>query len=90
MTIFTRPLKPAGRFPSLLSAQRGDAGSYYGATQSRWPRDLLTFPSLLVGFFFSLLDTTIVSTSLLASSSDLRDFRDGSWVVLAYLLSFMG
>ena len=54
------------------------------------PEAPLTSHSLLVGFFFSLLDTTIVSTSLLASSSDLKDFRDGSWVVLAYLLSFMG
>ncbi len=46
--------------------------------------------SILIGFFFSLLDTTIVSTSLIASSEDLHDFRDGSWVVLAYLLTYMG
>lgn len=46
--------------------------------------------SILTGFFFSLLDMTIVSTSLLATSEDLNGFSDSSWVVLAYLLTYMG
>lgn len=43
-----------------------------------------------MGFFFSLLDTTIVSTSLLATAEDLDGFRDSSWVVISYLLTYMG
>lgn len=43
-----------------------------------------------MGFLFSILDTTIVSTSLLAISSDLGGFRSSQWVVLSYLLTYMG
>ncbi|KAL1907481.1 hypothetical protein Sste5344_006670 [Sporothrix stenoceras] len=46
--------------------------------------------AILLGFFFSLLDTTIISTSLLATSEDLNGFRDSSWVVIGYLLTYMG
>ena len=81
-TLPARPVSPMRRRMLILWYYPPGAATVRGAH--------LTSRSLLVGLFFSLLDTTIVSTSLLASSSDLNDFRDGSWVVLAYLLSFMG
>lgn len=45
---------------------------------------------LLVGLLISTLDTTIVSTSLVTISNDLDDFVNAPWIVLAYLLTYMG
>ncbi|KAL6824853.1 major facilitator superfamily domain-containing protein [Trichoderma camerunense] len=46
--------------------------------------------TLLVGLLISTLDTTIVSTSLVTISNDLGDFVNAPWIVLAYLLTYMG
>lgn len=46
--------------------------------------------SLLTGLLFSSLDTSIVSTSLVTISHDLNDFTNAPWIVLAYLLTYMG
>jgi hypothetical protein len=46
--------------------------------------------SLLVGMLFSTIDTSIVSTSLITISHQLDDFSKSSWVVLSYLLTYMG
>lgn len=46
--------------------------------------------SLLMGLLFSSLDTSIVSTSLVTISHDLNDFTNAPWIVLAYLLTYMG
>ena len=46
--------------------------------------------SLLAGLLFSSLDTSIVSTSLVTISHDLNDFVNAPWIVLAYLLTYMG
>ncbi|KAL8387383.1 hypothetical protein RB595_009942 [Gaeumannomyces hyphopodioides] len=45
---------------------------------------------LLTSFLFSLLDTTIVSTSLLEAAQDLGSFSDATWIMLSYLLTYMG
>jgi MFS family permease len=45
---------------------------------------------LLAGLLFSSLDTSIVSTSLVTISHDLDDFTNAPWIVLAYLLTYMG
>lgn len=45
---------------------------------------------LLAGLLFSTLDTSIVSTSLVTISNDLNDFTNAPWVVLSYLLTYMG
>ncbi|KAI1345536.1 major facilitator superfamily domain-containing protein [Xylaria sp. FL0043] len=45
---------------------------------------------LLLGLLFSSLDASIVSTSLVTISIDLQDFLDAPWVVLSYLLAYMG
>lgn len=45
---------------------------------------------LLFGLLFATLDTSIVSTSLVTISHDLGDFVNAPWVVLSYLLTYMG
>ena len=45
---------------------------------------------LLLGLLFSSLDTSIVATSLVTISHDLNDFINSPWIVLSYLLTYMG
>ncbi|KAJ4421084.1 hypothetical protein N0V82_003988 [Gnomoniopsis sp. IMI 355080] len=45
---------------------------------------------MLGGLLFSVMDTTIVSTALVTIAGDLDDFQNMYWVVLAYLLSYLG
>lgn len=40
--------------------------------------------------FLTALESTVVSTSLLVISNDLRDFVRRSWVVGAYLVTYTG
>ncbi|CRK28085.1 hypothetical protein BN1723_014084 [Verticillium longisporum] len=44
---------------------------------------------LLLGFLFSTVDTCIVSIPLLAISKEFDDFTSSTWVILAYLLTYM-
>lgn len=37
-----------------------------------------------------MIDTTIVSTALITVATDLQNFQDMYWVVLAYMLSYLG
>ncbi|KYK60648.1 Major facilitator superfamily domain, general substrate transporter [Drechmeria coniospora] len=53
-------------------------------------RQVVLMGSLLVGLLFSSLDTSIVSTSLVTISHELNDFVNAPWIVLAYLLTYMG
>ncbi|KAJ6443901.1 MFS multidrug transporter [Purpureocillium lavendulum] len=53
-------------------------------------RRTLLFMSLLVSLLFSSLDTSIVSTALITISHELNDFVNAPWIVLAYLLTYMG
>lgn len=45
---------------------------------------------MLGGLLFSVMDTTIVSTALVSIATDLKDFQNMYWVVLAYMLSYLG
>lgn len=45
---------------------------------------------MLGGLLFSVMDTTIVSTALVSIATDLNDFQNMYWVVLAYMLSYLG
>lgn len=45
---------------------------------------------MLGGLLFSVIDTTIVSTALITIATDLQNFQDMYWVVLAYLLAYLG
>lgn len=44
----------------------------------------------LSGLFLGFLDTTIVSVALPTIANDFDDFAHSTWVVTAYLLSYMG
>ncbi|KAI1823703.1 putative MFS multidrug transporter [Xylaria intraflava] len=56
---------------------------------STW-RQAVLVAILLLGLLFSSLDASIVSTSLVTISIDLQDFLHAPWVVLAYLLAYLG
>ncbi|KAK0387804.1 hypothetical protein NLU13_4049 [Sarocladium strictum] len=53
-------------------------------------RQAVLVVSLLLGLLFSSLDTSIVATSLVTISHDLNDFINAPWIVLSYLLTYMG
>lgn len=83
------PLPPP---PPLLSGGRlGAITILYvllRASGSGWLQ--LTVYSMLGGLLFSVMDTTIVSTALVSIATDLSDFQNMYWVVLAYMLSYLG
>ncbi|KAJ8110356.1 hypothetical protein ONZ43_g5889 [Nemania bipapillata] len=54
-----------------------------------WRRAMLV-SILLLGLLFSSLDASIVSTSLVTIAIELHDFLKAPWVVLAYLLAYLG
>ena len=54
-----------------------------------WRQPLLVF-SVLFGMFLGFLDTTIVSVALPSIAGDFNDFSLSTWVVTAYLLTYMG
>jgi MFS family permease len=52
---------------------------------------MLTFcDRLLIGFFLSNLDVTIVSSSLTSMTDDLKGFEKRSWIVTGYLATYTG
>jgi hypothetical protein len=54
-----------------------------------WRQPLLVF-SVLFGMFLGFLDTTIVSVALPSIAEGFDDFSLSTWVVTAYLLTYMG
>lgn len=48
----------------------------------------LTLPRLCVSVFLSALDITIVSTSLVAITNDLKAFDKSSWIISSYLVTY--
>ncbi|KAI2632755.1 major facilitator superfamily domain-containing protein [Xylaria nigripes] len=53
-------------------------------------RQAMLVAILLLGLLFSSLDASIVTTSLVTISIDFQDFLHAPWVVLAYLLAYLG
>ncbi|KAK5162997.1 uncharacterized protein LTR77_011052 [Saxophila tyrrhenica] len=53
-----------------------------------WRRGLLV-ASVLAGMFLGFLDTTIVSVALPSIANDFDDYALSTWVVTAYLLTYM-
>lgn len=45
---------------------------------------------LLIGFFLSNLDVTIVSSSLTSMTDSLEGFEKRSWIVTGYLATYTG
>ncbi|OJI85991.1 hypothetical protein ASPTUDRAFT_922461 [Aspergillus tubingensis CBS 134.48] len=58
--------------------------------QLKGARLLLGGIGLYVSFFLTGLESTIVSTSLVAITDDLRGFGRSSWIITSYLLTYAG
>ena len=56
---------------------------------SGWRRGVLVATTLM-GLFLGFLDTTIVSVALPTIAKDLDDYEHSTWIVTAYLLTYMG
>lgn len=54
-----------------------------------WRLSLILF-SLCVGLMLSMMDNSIVSTSLYTIALEFGSLADGIWTVLAYTLSYLG
>ncbi|KAI0096684.1 MFS general substrate transporter [Hypoxylon sp. NC0597] len=53
-------------------------------------RQITLIATQLIGLLFSAIDASIVSTSLVTISIGLQDFLNAPWVVLSYLLAYLG
>ncbi|KAI1339355.1 major facilitator superfamily domain-containing protein [Xylariaceae sp. FL0016] len=53
-------------------------------------RQAILVSTLLLGILFSSIDASIVSTSLVTISVDLQDFLNAPWIILSYLLAYLG
>lgn len=60
-----------------------------GPYLSGW-RLWVTITAAFVGFFLSLLDTTIVAVSLPSIANHFEEFDRSTWVINAYLIAYMG
>lgn len=54
-----------------------------------WRLSLILF-SLCVGLMLSMMDNSIVSTSLYTIALEFGSLADGIWTILAYTLSYLG
>lgn len=52
-------------------------------------RHTLVLTSVFTGLFLSFLDTTIVSVALATIAGEFNDFSRATWVITAYLLTYM-
>lgn len=52
--------------------------------------DVLSAPSLCLGLFLGMLDSSIVATSLFTIGTEFEALQSVNWVALAYTLSFLG
>lgn len=50
----------------------------------------LTIDRLLIAFFLSNLDVTIVSSALTSITDDLKGFEKRSWIITGYLATYTG
>ncbi|TDZ28975.1 Multidrug resistance protein 3 [Colletotrichum spinosum] len=53
-------------------------------------KQILIICSLLLGLLLSTLDTSVVATSLITISEELQDHANAAWIILVYLLTYMG
>ncbi|SPO03749.1 related to multidrug transporter [Cephalotrichum gorgonifer] len=67
-----------------------EMGSGVGSHRLSKARRVLIIACTLLGFFFSSLDAAIVATSMVSISDELQEFMNAPWIILAYLLSYMG
>ncbi|OGE53999.1 hypothetical protein PENARI_c007G00194 [Penicillium arizonense] len=93
---FAEPIqKKGGNGPSRRdtrekgSTQRAPSPGSEIVYPTGW-RLVLTTIGLLIGFFLSNLDVTIVSSSLTSMTDDLKGFEKRSWIVTGYLATYTG
>ncbi|KAJ9155205.1 Multidrug resistance protein 3 [Pleurostoma richardsiae] len=84
-------MAPSDRRDSMEDALR-EAVSTSGNDSARITptRRYAMMAVLLCGLLFSVMDTTIVSTALITITTDLGDFQNVYWVVLSYVLAYIG
>ncbi|KAK8075033.1 hypothetical protein PG997_009696 [Apiospora hydei] len=88
----TGTMPTLGRTDSMeeaLNSSSTNRGHLYGQSMSPLRQTTLV-AILLLGLLFSSLDASIVSTSLVTISLDLKDFITVPWVALSYLLAYLG
>ncbi|OHE96617.1 major facilitator superfamily transporter [Colletotrichum orchidophilum] len=79
----------AGFAVANFAPRRG--ADFSAATSRQYKiRKVLVIISLLVGLFLATLDTSIIATSLITISEEIGDYYNAPWVLLAYLLTYMG
>ncbi|OQD81649.1 hypothetical protein PENANT_c026G00598 [Penicillium antarcticum] len=94
---FAEPIQKKGGNGPLRGRESAEKGSTQRApspgTEIVYPtgwRLVLTTIGLLIGFFLSNLDVTIVSSSLTSMTDDLKGFEKRSWIVTGYLATYTG
>lgn len=69
----------------------GNPEDQFGETQPVTTRRLsLVLFSLCVGLMLSMMDNSIVSTSLYIISIEFGSLAEGIWTILSYTLSYLG
>lgn len=48
------------------------------------------YPSVCLGLFLSIIDSSIVATSLFTIGTDLNDLGSVNWIALSYTLAYLG
>ncbi|KAJ5034482.1 hypothetical protein NUH16_005921 [Penicillium rubens] len=76
-----------GRGQEKGSAQRAPSPGSEIVYPTGW-RLVLTTTGLLIGFFLSNLDVTIVSSALTSITDDLEGFEKRSWIITGYLATY--
>jgi len=87
----TTPTIDATSLPLAEEAPMPRLGGNFGklAHLSVWRRILITF-SLLLGLLLSIMDTSIVSTSIYTISLEFNSLAKTIWIILAYSLADLG
>ncbi|KAJ5189307.1 Major facilitator superfamily domain general substrate transporter [Penicillium cf. griseofulvum] len=78
-----------GRNQEKGPAQRAPSPGSEIVYPTGW-RLVLTTTGLLIGFFLSNLDVTIVSSALTSITDDLEGFEKRSWIITGYLATYTG
>lgn len=74
---------------SQASQVEKDASEKTSRQPLGWRLNVLVAASF-AGFFLSLLDTTIVAVALPSIADQFADFERSTWVINAYLITYMG
>ncbi|KAI0124705.1 major facilitator superfamily domain-containing protein [Xylariales sp. AK1849] len=86
-----RTVSDLGRSDSMEGLHTAfHSSEQYGEESLSSLRQALLVAILLLSLLFSSLDASIVSTSLVNISLDLKDFLNAPWVAMSYLVAYLG